>query len=219
MSETTSPADLRQMLAWFRALPASHTATETMLADAIRSTEWLLADSIHTSAPAPAPKPVIVSPPVEPVPVAVPPVEPPAKKKRTYSPEALERLRAHAAAMRARKDLTTNPVREAPPPAFNAAAMTGFVKAVITAMEPTPAPPPPAPPKITRTEALARVSNAAAGTSWGPPVLADFEAVGTWAGPRGLPFTSWDDLPAIYRKREALGLPRFARAFKRVGGR
>lgn len=212
--QSASAGDLRQMLAWFRAMHASHTATLTMLADAIRETEWMLAPSVATSAPLPEPRPVAPSP------AAVDP----AKKKRVYTPESLERMRAHAAAMRAR--IKNVPSEPPPVEAVNATPPAAPVAATIP---PSPSPPalPPAPPraapaappaKITRAEALSRVAAVASSErrgAGGEPILVDLAAVATWSGPRGLPCQTWDDLPAINRKREQLGLPRFARAFRR----
>lgn len=62
---------------------------------------------------------------------------------------------------------------------------------------PTP-PPPPIPPSI-----------------HGEGVLVNFEQVRRWAAERGIQFTTWDDLPKVNRKREALGQGTFKRDFMR----
>jgi hypothetical protein len=68
-----------------------------------------------------------------------------------------------------------------------------------------PAPNPPDPP----TTAAAPVR---------PPVMrtvsaqpADFEQIRAWAVQRGIPFLSWDQLPAVNRARSRFDLPRFER--------
>jgi hypothetical protein len=71
-----------------------------------------------------------------------------------------------------------------------------------------------------RMEALAMVSRSISpqpAFDPGDPVAADFNQVGHWAGQRGLQFSTWDDLPAVNRKREALSLPPFKRSFPMRG--
>jgi hypothetical protein len=52
----------------------------------------------------------------------------------------------------------------------------------------------------------------------GEPIAADFEQVRRWAAERGIVFASWDDLPAVNRRRERLGLAAFKRDFARGRG-
>jgi len=47
------------------------------------------------------------------------------------------------------------------------------------------------------------------------PIEADLATIAAWAGPRGLTVKTWDDLPAVNRRREHLRLPPFKRAFRR----
>lgn len=47
-------------------------------------------------------------------------------------------------------------------------------------------------------------------------VLAGFDTVAAWAAIRGVQFCTWEDLPAVNRKRDALDLPRFARKMGRA---
>lgn len=53
----------------------------------------------------------------------------------------------------------------------------------------------------------------------GPAVYAEYGQVQRWAAERGLQFRTWEDLPAVNRKREALGQSTFKRDFtpRRVG--
>jgi hypothetical protein len=96
---------------------------------------------------------------------------------------------------------------------------------------------PPSPPeRLTKAEAMARVSSGIAaklGNASEPspspaprtapkeaddgPVLADLEQVRTWAAARGLPFVSWNDLKRVNDRRERLGLPPFVRKFQQKG--
>lgn len=53
----------------------------------------------------------------------------------------------------------------------------------------------------------------------GPAVYAEYGQVQRWAAERGIQFRTWEDLPAVNRKREALGQSTFKRDFtpRRVG--
>lgn len=73
-----------------------------------------------------------------------------------------------------------------------------------------------APQPKTRLEALAMVAKAIDGEptyGLGGPIAVEFEQVRRWAGERGLSFQSWEDLPVINRKRDALNQPTFKRSF------
>jgi hypothetical protein len=48
------------------------------------------------------------------------------------------------------------------------------------------------------------------------PVEAGFDVVAQWAGPRGITFASWEDLPRVNSKREDHGLPTFKRRMTRA---
>jgi hypothetical protein len=91
----------------------------------------------------------------------------------------------------------------------------------LTFPSPVPTPSKPtAPQPKSRMEALAMVSRSISpqpAFDPGDPVAADFNQVGHWAGQRGLQFSTWDDLPAVNRKREALSLPPFKRSFPMRG--
>ena len=49
----------------------------------------------------------------------------------------------------------------------------------------------------------------------GAPIEADLATIHAWSVQRGIPCTTWDDLPGVNRKREQLGLPTFKRKFSR----
>lgn len=47
------------------------------------------------------------------------------------------------------------------------------------------------------------------------PIEADLATINAWSAQRGIPCKTWDDLGAVNRKREQLGLPSFKRKFGR----
>lgn len=88
-----------------------------------------------------------------------------------------------------------------------------------TAASPTP-PKKQAPQPQSRMEAIAAVSHIQrVPIDPGEPIAADFEQVRQWADQRGMAFSSWDDLPAVNRKRDTLGIATFKRRFATVGPR
>jgi len=77
-------------------------------------------------------------------------------------------------------------------------------------------PRPVAAPPAGRMAALTTVSKAIdAKAADEGPIVTTFETVAAWAGPRGIPFATWDDLPAVNRKRDQYELRHFARLFGR----
>lgn len=119
------------------------------------------------------------------------PIEPSPEPKQSVRDWALERQVKRAAAAQ------PEPVAPAPEP------------------KPTPAPQAP----LTRMEALQRVSAAISPRKQPDSEPADLEQIRTWAAPRGIPVSNWDDLREVNRRRERLGLPPFARKFPQKGVR
>lgn len=77
-----------------------------------------------------------------------------------------------------------------------------------------------APQPQSRMEAIAAVSHIQrAVVDPGEPIAVDFDQVRQWAAQRGITFSSWDDLPAVNRKRDALGIATFKRRFAMMGVR
>lgn len=116
-------------------------------------------------------------------------------------------------------------IRPPPPPAVDLSPLSAL--GAVTERKPAPIAPAPAPKSQvaapqprSRMEALAAVSRAISEkppTDPGEPVFAGFEHIRRWAGERGLPFATWDDLPAVNSKRERLGMARFKREFAAKG--
>ncbi len=73
--------------------------------------------------------------------------------------------------------------------------------------------PKPKPFKAEYRESYAGEVNEAAEAAY-EPILANFGQVLKWAEVRGLPFKSWDDLPAVNRRREDFELPLFKRQMR-----
>lgn len=155
--------------------------------------------------------------------------EPPRKPRKPMSPEHLEKLRQNAAkgrAVAAAKLAVAQIPASAPNVDLSRLSTIGVVverkAAPVAPIAPAPAPKPPvvAPQPKSRMEALAAVSRAIEAklpVDPGEPVFAGFEHVRSWAGQRGVPFQTWDDLPAVNSRRERLGLPRFKREFATRG--
>jgi hypothetical protein len=103
-----------------------------------------------------------------------------------------------------------------------AAPVPAAIEAPSTFLPAAPAPRQPVPAPMSRMAALVTVSQAIAVNARNadaPPVLMDFDQVAHWAGQRGIRFASWDDLPAVNNRADAIGHPRIARKFTSVGRR
>lgn len=142
------------------------------------------------------------------------------------SPAYLARIGRRPPVVKPEPSRPPEPVPETPMAAAVAKALDPAPKSVVVPIVedvPLPRQPAPAPAPLNRLAALMTVSKAIDKRANAPvdpvPVLMDFEQVRKWASERGVTFDSWDDLPRVNARAEAIGHRRIARQFPAVGRR
>jgi hypothetical protein len=151
-----------------------------------------------------------VAPVVEPAPIVAD-----GRRKPNLSEEQLAKLRANAEKAReaatAKRNAASARADGMLAEILRPVPVAAVVQPIVTPVAVAPQP------KLSRMEALMRVSTAVQRAAPGEPIAADITAVRAWAGQRGLPFLSWDDLPRVNDRRERLGLPAFKRDYPQRG--